>query len=132
MARSLWSATRGHDHVRREPRGRPGVPQQRVPLLSFRWASQAALVALAISAACVPTLQLSRTPPPAAQALSLLGDTLWNAPVPTIEQQVRLRALLDARRRLAAQPSDLNTKLLVARRTAEMGRLQEAIALYSE
>jgi len=82
--------------------------------------------------ACVPTLTLTRTPPPAAQALSLLGDTLWNAPVPTLEQQHRLRALLDARRRLAAQPTDINTKLLVARRTAEMGRLREAISLYTE
>ncbi len=61
-----------------------------------------------------------------------MGDTLWNAPVPTLEQQQRLRALFDARRRAAAQPADLNNKLLVARRTAEMGRLQEAIRLYTE
>ena len=66
-----------------------------------------------------------------AEALSLLGDTLWSLPVPPAEGPKLVEQLGRARNRLAASPFDVNAALIVARRTADLGRLREAVGLYT-
>ncbi len=91
------------------------------------WAGLAGLVA-----ACgPPTLRL--TPPPlGAEAISLLGDTLWSVNLSAAEGQARVGQLADAKRRAEARREDLNAQLLLGRRTAAMGRLREAVVLYTK
>lgn len=67
-----------------------------------------------------------------AEALSLLGDTLWSLPVPPAEGPKLVEQLGRARNRLAASPFDVNAALVVARRTADLGRLREAVGLYTK
>jgi tetratricopeptide (TPR) repeat protein len=66
-----------------------------------------------------------------AEALSLLGDTLWSLPVPPAEGPMLVEQLSRARTRLASSPFDVNAALVVARRTADLGRLREAVGLYT-
>lgn len=72
------------------------------------------------------------TPPPTAQALSLLGDTLWNLPLDPEDGQRRIRLLFKARDEVANRPHDINAKILLARRTVGVGRLREAVGIYTE
>jgi tetratricopeptide (TPR) repeat protein len=81
--------------------------------------------------ACPPPTRYVLVPPSSAQALSLLGDTLWAVPVAPEEGQRRVQQLFQAREQLADKPANLNAMLLVARRTAELGRLREAVGLYT-
>ena len=71
-------------------------------------------------------------PPPTAQALSLLGDTLWNLALDPEEGQRRIRLLFKARDEAADNPHNLNAKILLARRTVDVGRLREAVGIYTE
>ncbi len=61
----------------------------------------------------------------------MLGDTLWSVNLSAAEGQARVSQLADAKRRAGARRDDLNTQLLLGRRTASMGRLREAIDLYT-
>ena len=67
-----------------------------------------------------------------AEALSLLGDTLWSLPVPPADGPRLVEHLSRARNRLASSPFDVNAALVVARRTADLGRLREAVGLYTK
>ncbi|MFN0177328.1 MAG: tetratricopeptide repeat protein [Gemmatimonadales bacterium] len=91
--------------------------------------------AISIAAAMVscrrPIVQLTPLPS-GAQAVSLLGDTLWNVPLPPGEGPHLVQQLRAAQRQLTARPSDPAAKLLVARRTAALGRLRDAVLLYNE
>ena len=70
--------------------------------------------------------------PVSAEALSLLGDTLWSLPVPPSQGPQLVEQLGRARARLASSPFDVNAALVVARRTANLGRLREAVSLYTK
>ena len=70
--------------------------------------------------------------PSGAQAVSLLGDTLWNVPLPPGEGPGLVAKLHSAQRNLSVRPTDAGAKLLVARRTAALGRLRDAVSIYSE
>lgn len=71
-------------------------------------------------------------PPPTAEAISLLGDTLWSVALSPDLAQRRLRSLDRARRALAGRPDAVSSHLAMARSTAGMGRLREAIDLASQ
>ncbi|MEZ4585159.1 MAG: tetratricopeptide repeat protein [Gemmatimonadales bacterium] len=68
-------------------------------------------------------------PPPTAQAISLLGDTLWSVSMTVEQAQVQLARLQRAREIAQDKPEDANAQLNLVRRTAQMGRLREAIGL---
>ena len=89
-------------------------------------------VAAVVAMGCVQRPAQLRPAPLGAQAVSLLGDTLWTVPMSIGEAQLRLDALTDARRRQARGRRGEAGRLLLARRTAEMGRLREAFDLYTE
>jgi len=99
--------------------------------LSFAARAAASVAAAWLAAGCgPPTLRV--TPPPlGAEAVSLLGDTLWSVRLPAEEGQARVSQLADAKRRAGVRRDDLNVQLLLGRRTANMGRLREAIDLYT-
>jgi tetratricopeptide (TPR) repeat protein len=88
-------------------------------------------MAAAVASCRRPIVQLTPLPS-AAQAISLLGDTLWNVPLPPGEGPQLVQQLRAAQRQLTARPSDAAAKLLVARRTAALGRLRDAVLLYNE
>lgn len=73
--------------------------------------------------------------PPAgsdAEAISLLGDTLRR---PALDSAVRLRwqqQLDEARRAEAAHPDDPDALIWVGRRTAYLGRFNDAIAIFTD
>jgi tetratricopeptide (TPR) repeat protein len=83
--------------------------------------------------ACAPSpTQRSVVLPLSAQALSLLGDTLWSLPVSPADGPKLVEQLNKARARVASSPFDANAALVVARRTADLGRLREAVGLYTK
>lgn len=85
-----------------------------------------------VAAACArPPTQRSVVLPVSAEALSLLGDTLWSLPVPPADGPKLVEQLYKARNRLSATPFDVNASLVVARRTADLGRLRDAVGLYT-
>lgn len=102
----------------------------------MRWSVAALMgtvgLALAATAGC-DRGNVSLTPlPSGAQAVSLLGDTLWNVPLspgvgPSLVQQLQA-----AQRNLAGRPTDPAAKLLVARRSTSLGRLRDAVTVYSD
>lgn len=71
-------------------------------------------------------------PPPSAEALSLLGDTLWTVPLPPGEGPIRVARLQVARDELSRRPFSLNATMVAAHRNADLGRLREAIRLYGQ
>jgi Flp pilus assembly protein TadD len=89
------------------------------------------IVGLVASCAQPPT-QRSIVLPVSAQALSLLGDTLWSLPIPAEEGPELVEQLNKARARLASAPLDVSAALVVARRTADLGRLRESVDLYTK
>jgi tetratricopeptide (TPR) repeat protein len=91
------------------------------------------LLLVGLVAACAqPPTQRSIVLPVSAQALSLLGDTLWSLPIPPDNGPELVEQLNKARTRLASAPLDMNAALVVARRTADLGRLRESVDLYTK
>ena len=90
----------------------------------------AGAVALLSLVSCFRHRLVIDPPPRGAQALSLLGDTLWSIRFPSMEGQVRVRRLVEAQRRARTDPGDQAAQLLLGRRTAEMGRFREALEIY--
>jgi hypothetical protein len=86
------------------------------------------LLVFAASCATSPLILVPR----GAQAVSLLGDTLWSVPVPVDEGANRVRLLHDARLRVNARPGSFEPMLELAYRTSGVGRLREAVALYTD
>jgi tetratricopeptide (TPR) repeat protein len=96
-----------------------------------------ALVAAAplVAVACAPGARVPAPPvipPPTAEAISLLGDTLWSVNLRPEVAQSRLRALERARRAMASRPDASSSRLAIAKSTAGLGRLREAIDLATE
>jgi len=90
------------------------------------------LVGLVAAACAQPPTHRSIVLPVSAEALSLLGDTLWSLPVVPSEGPKLVEQLGKARTRLSSTPFDVNAALVVARRTADLGRLREAVSLYTK
>jgi tetratricopeptide (TPR) repeat protein len=88
-------------------------------------------VALALAlAACAPARMVSL--PVEAQAFSLLGDTLWSLPVDPQQGPRLIAELQAARNRAMLDPNSLGARLRLARQTAAVGRLRQAVALYDQ
>ncbi|MGE0441263.1 MAG: hypothetical protein AB7L66_18890 [Gemmatimonadales bacterium] len=97
----------------------------------LRWLCPVAILA-ATGTGCL-RYQIRVDPPPlGAQAISLVGDTLWAVRFSTSEGQERVRLLVDAQRRARAQPGNDGAQMLLARRTADIGRFREALEIYNE
>jgi tetratricopeptide (TPR) repeat protein len=70
--------------------------------------------------------------PTAAEAISLLGDTLWGLPLDPQSGPARAERIREARERADKQPYDLEITLDLARATAGMGRLKDAVNVLTE
>lgn len=90
------------------------------------------IVGLIATACAQPPTQRSIVLPISAEALSMLGDTLWSLPVNPENGPELVEQLGKARARVASAPFDVNAALVVARRTADLGRLREAVGLYTK
>lgn len=88
---------------------------------------------LLLAVACSPplTARYAVVGPTSYQAVSLLGDTLWTLPVDPKRGPGLVGQLQKARARNAAEFPPVEDRLLLAKRTAEMGRLREALVLLS-
>ncbi len=95
-----------------------------------RCAAFAGSLAAGLTACANPIIQL-RPVPSGAQGISLLGDTLWAAPIAPGEGPPLVRQLQAAQRTLQSKPADPAARMLVARRTAALGRIREAVELYT-
>lgn len=102
------------------------------PPTIVRW-SAVGLVALlgAGSVGCGAGRLVLDPPPRGAQARSLVGDTLWSVSLPPELARDRVGRLIEAQRRSHANPDDEATLVLHGRRLAELGRLREAVAVYT-
>lgn len=67
-----------------------------------------------------------------AQAISLLGDTLYSLPLNPEGGPARVARLSEARERLQKNPSSLPAWLALGGSTLEMGRLREAVQVYTD
>lgn len=85
--------------------------------------------ALALSACAVSHMS---DYPEAMEAISLLGDTLWALPPDPREGPQRVEDLKTARIEHHLAPNSLTARLLLGRRTAEMGRIREAVGLFEQ
>lgn len=70
--------------------------------------------------------------PTTAEAISFLGDTLWSLPLDQQSGPARARRIREARERSDKQPYDLEIALELARATAAMGRLRDAVTVLTE
>jgi tetratricopeptide (TPR) repeat protein len=73
-----------------------------------------------------------RAAPATAEGISLLGDTLRRPPISVEDGQRLVEDLQVARGEYAAHPADLAYRLAVVRRTAALGRVREALELYTQ
>ena len=90
------------------------------------------LAALLVLSGCVMSpARYDRPVPSSAQAVSLLGDTLWTIPIEPAWGPRRIADLQYARERLEDDPSSVNRQILVAQRTAAVGQFREAIRIYT-
>lgn len=91
------------------------------------------VIALLLGAGCHqarPT-RLVVVSSPLAQTVSLLGDTIYGLPRSGSGGPARATEIAAAREAMARDPHDVNNQLRMARSTAEMGYLREAVNLYS-
>jgi tetratricopeptide (TPR) repeat protein len=92
----------------------------------------AALVAIVVLASCASAPRPAPALPDGAEAISLLGDTLRPAPLPPETRARFERQLADARASAAADPGSADAAIWVGRRTAYLGRYNEAIGIFSD
>lgn len=98
---------------------------------------KAPLAATALLAACGQTAERAETavasePPPGAEAISLLGDTLYAPEMPLEVLAGRQERLAEARAEYEASPDDADAIIWLGRRTAYMGKYRDAIAIYTD
>lgn len=87
-----------------------------------------ALVAALAAAACTAgRVNYSRPVPSSAEALSLLGDTLWTLPLDPATGPGRITRLNAARAMFANNPTSVSTQLALARSLVSVGRFREAV-----
>lgn len=84
---------------------------------------------LALSAGCAAGRWPDVPRPASAEAVSLRGDTLWTVPVDPQQGPRIVRQLNEARSRLSGASGGCRDQLILARRTAAIGRLREAVAI---
>jgi tetratricopeptide (TPR) repeat protein len=102
-----------------------------IPSRSVRRRLLAGCFAPAALAAAAPTLAAQATPPEPVEATSLLGEPL-RRPVPDGAARERMEAqLAEARRAFERAPGDADSVIWLGRRTAYLGRFNEAIDIYS-
>ena len=70
--------------------------------------------------------------PSTAEAISMLGDTLWSLPVDAQGGPLRIKRLTEARTAIAKNPYGLQPQLELARSTAAIGRLRESVQLLTD
>jgi len=86
------------------------------------------LVALAI---CLSPPCARAGLPPAPEAISLLGDTLFAPPLPDSTRARYERLLAQARNDYDHDPNEVTNIIWLGRRTAYLGRFRDAIAIYT-
>ncbi|HEX6640066.1 MAG TPA: tetratricopeptide repeat protein [Thermoanaerobaculia bacterium] len=98
-------------------------------LVILRIDRRALLAASAVLLACTP----ARTPsvPPGAQAISFLGDTLRQLPIAPATRERYEAQLAEARAAYDRAPTNPDSIIWYARRLAYLGRIREAIDVYS-
>lgn len=85
---------------------------------------------LALVAGCtVGSIRYTLPAPAYAEALSLLGDTLWTLPLDVPSGPGRVSRLYAARAMHANNPSGIGAQLALARANAAMGRFREAVTV---
>lgn len=83
---------------------------------------------LGLSAGCTTgRLSFNRPVPPDAEAVSLLGDTLWTLPLDPATGPARIVRLNAARAMFDNNSSSVSTQLALARALVSVGRLREAV-----
>ena len=92
----------------------------------------AAGVSVGLFAACGSDGQDPPPLPEGAEAVSLLGDTLYTAEMSEEVLAERTRQLEDARAAYEASPDDPDAIIWLGRRTAYLSRYREAIDIYTE
>ena len=100
---------------------------------SFVRIRHASCVVLTVIAAChAQTRPRAIVPKSSVEAISLLGDSL-RRPTPDSAALVRMETqLAEARRESAARPNDPEALIWVGRRTAYLGRFNEAIEIFTD
>lgn len=85
--------------------------------------------------ACVTRVATTSTVaelPPGTEAVSLFGEPLFPAPLSPAARERMAAQLATARAELATSPSSADALIWVGRRTAYLGRFQEAIAIFTD
>jgi len=118
----------------RDPVQSPLVPNAPIGGILFRMMHRAPLLWLGLCLmGCAPkTTKFVFVPPPTAEAMSLLGDTLWTLPIKTEDGPGLVFRLDEARDRVTQNPGSIDARLVLGRRTEEMGRLRGAIRVYTQ
>jgi tetratricopeptide (TPR) repeat protein len=89
------------------------------------------VVLLGTSACAARPVRLVVVTSPVAQTISLLGDTLYDLPLDGAGGPARVGQLHAAREELARDSSDLKAWIRLGRSTVAMGRLREAVGIYT-
>jgi tetratricopeptide (TPR) repeat protein len=91
------------------------------------------LLLVVLPSGCAPRqIRLKVEEGSSARAISLLGDTLWTAPVDPRDGPRLVEQLQIARAMVSADPMDLRAQLALARQTAAIGQLREAVLLLNQ
>jgi tetratricopeptide (TPR) repeat protein len=99
---------------------------------SFRFARSGLGFSLIAVSACAPRpIRLVVVTSSVAQTISLLGDTLYGLPLDPAGGPARVRRIQAARGAVARDSSDISAWLRLGRSTVEMGRLRDAVGVYS-
>jgi tetratricopeptide (TPR) repeat protein len=95
-------------------------------------ASARCAICLLATVACVPRpVRLVVIRSSVAQTISLLGDTLYGLPLDPAGGPARVRRIAAARDAVARDSSDLSAWLRLGGSTVEMGRLRDAVGIYT-
>lgn len=96
--------------------------------------TSAAFTALLLAIACQHGRRSAFLPPPGSdvEAISLLGDSLRRAAIDSASRARLERQLAQARQDEAARPNDPDALIWVGRRTAYLGRFNDAIAIFTD
>lgn len=86
-----------------------------------------------VAAGCAPRPpRLVVVSSPVAETISLLGDTLYGLPLDAEGGPGRVRRISAARDAVARDSSDVSAWLRLGRSTAELGRMREAVGIFSQ
>lgn len=100
--------------------------------MSRRGWGRSGLLLLAVSGCFARPVRLVMVTSSVAETVSLLGDTLYGLPLDAEGGPGRARRISAAREAVARDSSDFLAWLRLGRSTAELGRLREAVGIFSE